>query len=101
MEHERQLYEAAKQELQLEREKLHLEAQKVRSLSRAQRGLTGLAGVWRRPAGYSTRGVPTAAREESGWHTAMQKLRIVALGFWVGDGSRGRFATPADFPLQA
>jgi hypothetical protein len=29
----------------------------------------------------------------------MKKLRIVTLGIRVGD-SRGRFATPADFPLQ-
>ena len=98
MEHERQLYEAAKQELQLEREKLHLEAQKVRSLSRAQRGLTGLAGVWRRPAGYSTRGVPTAAREESGWHTAMQKLRIVTLGISGGSSLTRPFRDARRFP---
>jgi hypothetical protein len=33
-------------------------------------------------------------------HTAMKKLRIVTVGFRVGDRSRGRFATPADFPLH-
>jgi 3'-phosphoadenosine 5'-phosphosulfate (PAPS) 3'-phosphatase len=32
-------------------------------------------------------------------HTPMQKLRF-GLGFRVGDRSRGRFATPADFPLH-
>jgi hypothetical protein len=30
--------------------------------------------------------------------TAMQKLRIVTLGFRVGDHPRSRFTTPADFP---
>jgi hypothetical protein len=34
--------------------------------------------------------------------TAMEKLRIVTLGvrFRVGDRSRGRYATPLDFPLN-
>jgi hypothetical protein len=30
--------------------------------------------------------------------TAMKTLRIGLVGFRVGDRSRGRFATPADFP---
>jgi hypothetical protein len=30
----------------------------------------------------------------------MEKLRIVTKGFRAGDRSRGRFATPADFPLH-
>jgi hypothetical protein len=34
-----------------------------------------------------------------GW-TAMQKLRIETWGFQVGDRSRGRYATSADFPLH-
>jgi hypothetical protein len=33
-------------------------------------------------------------------NTTMQKLRIVT-GFRVGDRSRGRYATPADFPPHA
>jgi hypothetical protein len=33
-------------------------------------------------------------------HTAMRKLRIVTLGFRVGDRSRGRYATPADFAIH-
>ena len=32
--------------------------------------------------------------------TAMQKLRIVTLGISGGDRSRGRYATPVDFPLH-
>jgi hypothetical protein len=38
--------------------------------------------------------------ESTARSTAMKILRIVTVGFHVGDRSRGRFATPADFPLH-
>ena len=34
------------------------------------------------------------------WCTAVKKLRIVTVGIRVEISSRGRFATPADFPLR-
>jgi hypothetical protein len=42
--------------------------------------------------------VPARSSSTRLCRTAMQKLRIVTLGFRVGDRSRGRYATPADFP---
>jgi hypothetical protein len=47
----------------------------------------GVMVLVRRPPAVTTRGYSDA-----------KKLRIVMVGFRVGDRSRGRYATPADFP---
>jgi hypothetical protein len=52
---------------------------------------TRLAGAW---VGRAAQPTPAQARTASD-HTAMKKLRIVTR---VGGRSRGRYATPADFP---